>query len=236
MNIFDIVIVVLMAVVVILSAKKGFVASCLDTFSMAISAFSSYVLCPTVSNKLYDMFIRDLVKTEFSQALDDMSSTLSVQEKVSGMLLSLPETAVKLAQSMGVDVNNLSASIVSSVGSSEEAFIDMVVDTFAYKIMITLTEIVVFIALFILITILVRFVSSFFSHNLEKIPVIGQFDTVLGLAFGVVKAVVLLFAASVVLYIVAQTADPGSPLESLEASKIYMFMNEYNPIIGVLKG
>ena len=71
---------------------------------------------------------------------------------------------------------------------------------------------------------------------MEKIPLVGQLDTVLGLALGVVKAVVLLFAASVVLYIIAQTTDPGSPLESLETSKIYMFMNEYNPIIGVLKG
>lgn len=236
MNIFDIVIIALMVLVVVLSAKKGFVASCLDTFSLAISAFSSYVLCPIVSQEVYNKFIRDLVKTEFRQALDEMSANLSIQEKISGMLNSLPETAIKLAESMGVDVNGASTALVSSVATSEEAFIDMVVDTFAYNIIITLTEIIVFIALFIAISILVRLISSFFSHNLEKVPVVGKVDTLLGLVLGVVKAVVLLFAASVVLYIVAQTADPGSPMENLEASKIYMFMNEYNPIIEVLKG
>ncbi len=236
MNIFDIVILAVMVLVVVLSAKKGFVASCLDTFSLAISAFASYVLCPIVSEEIYNKLIRDLVKTEFKQALDEMSANLSIQEKISGMLNSLPETAIKLAESMGVDVNGASASLISSVATSEEAFIDMVVDTFAYNIIITLTEIIVFIALFIIITILVRLISSFFSHNLEKIPFVGKIDTLLGAVLGVVKAVVLLFAGSVVLYIVAQTADPGSPLENLEASKIYMFMNEYNPIIGVLKG
>ncbi len=236
MNIFDIVILAVMVLVVVLSAKKGFVASCLDTFSLAISSFASYVLCPIVSEEVYNKLIRDLVKTEFKQALDEMSANLSIQEKISGMLNSLPETAVKLAESMGVDVNGASAALVSSVATNEEAFIDMVVDTFAYNIIITLTEIIVFIALFIIITILVRLISSFFSHNLEKIPFVGKIDTLLGAVLGVVKAVVLLFAGSVVLYIVAQTAEPGSMLENLEASKIYMFMNEYNPIIGVLKG
>ena len=235
MNIFDIAIIAVAVLIIVLSAKKGFVATCLDSFSMVISAFVSYKLCPTVANSMYDMFIKDLVKTEFRQALDEMSGSLSVREKVAGMIDALPETAVKLAQSMGIDVNNMSSILVSG-SASNETLIDTIADTLAYDILITLTEIIVFIALFIIATLLVRFISTFFSHNLEKLPFVGKLDSLLGGALGVVKALVIVFAGSVVLYIVAQTADAGSPLESIKSSQIYMFMVEYNPIIDILNG
>ena len=235
MNIFDIIVVAIILLIIVLSAKKGFVASCLDSFSMVISAFVAYVFSPKVADILYDMFIKDLVKTEFRQALDDMSSTLSVKDKVAGMIEALPETAVKLAESMGINLNNLVTGIIPS-NADNEALIETVADTLAYNIMITLTEIVVFICLFIIATLLVRFVSSFFSHNLEKLPVVGKVDTLLGAVLGLIKAVVIVFAGSVIMYIAAQTAEPGSTLEAIKSSQVYMFMDEYNPIFDILKG
>jgi uncharacterized membrane protein required for colicin V production len=234
-NIFDIIFLAVIVLVVVLSAKKGFVASCLDTFSMAISAFVSYILCKPASDYLYDLFIKDLVKTEFKQTLDDMASGLSVRDKVQGMIGALPETAVKLAESMGISINNMSGTLVSST-ADEETLIETVASTLAYEVMITLTEVVVFVILFIVVSLLVKFIASFFSKNLEKLPVIGALDTLLGGVFGLVKALVILFAASVLVYIIVQTSDPGSPLEALKASKFYAFMDQYNPIISILKG
>ncbi len=236
MNIIDIVLIALIIVIVVQSAKKGFVASCLDTLSLAISGFVSYTFCQPIAQRAYDMFICDLVKTEFRQALDDMSSSLSVQQKVQGMLEALPETALKLVESMGISVESLSSSVMSSVTSSEEALIENVANTIAPKVMLTFTEVIVFICLFILVALLVRLFSNFFSHNLEKIPVVGQLDTVLGGALGVVKAIVLLAAVNVILYIIVSTSESGSPMEMIETSKIYLFLMEHNPIIDIIRG
>ena len=236
MNIVDIILIVIAIFVIVSSARKGFVASFLDAFSVIISAFVSYKFTPAVADTLYQFCIRDLVRTEFRQALDDMSKNLSVGEKISGMIQSLPETAVKLAGSMGIDVNNFSSSLFSSAATTEEALINQVVDTIAYDIMISLTKIVVFIVLFIAASLLVRFISSFLSDILGKLPVIGGIDTVLGGALGIVKAAVIIFAGSILLYIIVQTAEPGSPLESIRASVIYGFMDQYNPIIDIIKG
>ncbi len=235
MNVFDIVVIAIALLVIVMSAKKGFVASCLDTFSMVISAFASYKLCKPIADSLYDMFIKDLVKTEFRQALDEMSSSLSVRDKVAGIKDTLPETAVKLARRLGFDVINITSALVPSTASND-TLIETIADTIAYDVMITLTEIVTFIALFIVASLLVRFISAFFSNNLEKLPVVGKVDTLLGGVLGVIKAVVLVFAGSVLVYIIVQTADAGSSLESIRSSQFYMFMEQYNPIIDVLKG
>jgi uncharacterized membrane protein required for colicin V production len=236
MNIIDIVIIAVAIIVIIASAKKGFVASFLDTFSIVISSFVSYKLSPVVADSMYNLFIRDLVRTEFKQALDEMASNISIGEKVTGMINALPETAVKLASSMGIDVNNFSSALVSSANTTNEALIDYVADTLAYDVMISLTKIIVFVILFILATLLIRFISSFFSNNLEKLPIIGGIDTLVGGILGVVKAAVIVFAGSILLYIAVQTAEPGSPLEAIKASQIYMFMEQYNPIIEIIRG
>lgn len=236
MNIIDIVIIAVAIILVVASAKKGFVASFLDTFSVVISSFVSYKLSPVVADSMYNLFIRDLIRTEFRQALDKMSQSLSVGDKVSGMINSLPETALKLAQSMGVDVNNFSSYFVQSGAITDDALIDRVADSIAYDVMISLTKFVVFIVLFVLATLLVRFISGFFSNNLEKLPIVGGIDTLLGGVLGLVKAAVIVFAGSILLYIIVETADSGSPLEMIRASKIYMFMEQYNPIIDIIRG
>ncbi len=236
MNIIDIVLIVLIAVIVILSAKKGFVASCLDTLALAISGFASYKLCAPVSQWAYDLFIGDLVKTEFRQALDDMSSTLPVRDKIAGMLEALPETAIKLVESMGVSIDNLSGTVANAFTYNDEQLIEAVANSVGQKIMMSITQVVVFIALFILITILVRLIANFFSNNLEKVPVVGQLDTLLGGVLGIIKAVVVLIALNVILYIVASTSEPGSSLEAIETSKIYLFLMENNPVMDIIRG
>ncbi len=235
MNVIDIVIILIAVALIALSAKKGFVASCLDTLSLTISSIVSYKFCSTISDAMYDLFIKDLLKTNFKQTLDDLSASATLDEKITAMLQSLPETARKLATSMGVNVNGFTGSVVNSQ-MDDEALIEQMASSMVYDIMIKFVEVIVFIALFILIAVIVRFISNFFSHNLEKIPVIGTADTILGGIFGVAKAVVIVFAGSVLLYIIVKTSDPGSPLKQIEASRIFMYMVENNPIIHIFTG
>ncbi len=236
MNIIDIVLIAVVVVMVVLSAKKGFVASCLDALSLAISGIASYKLCEPAAKYAYDLFIGNLVKTEFRQALDDMSTSLSVKDKVAGMLNALPETAIKLMESKGMNIENLSGSVSSSLASNEEALIETVATTVGETIMLSFLNVVFFIILFILLTIVVRLVSNFFSNNLEKVPVVGSLDTLLGSVLGLIKALVVIVALNVLLYIIVSTAEPGSSLEAIETSQIYLFLTENNPIIDIIKG
>lgn len=231
MNIFDIVFLAIVVLVIVLSAKKGFVSSCLDTLSVAISALASYILCVPVSDKLYDFFIRDLVKTEFRQALDEMSSSISVKEKVEGMIDALPETAVKFAESVGININSVSQTIFINGMNNDDFLIEELANTFGYKVMISLVQVIVFVILFILVSLLVRAVSNFFSYTLEKLPIVGKVNTLLGGVFGLVKGLIIIFAASIILYIAVETAETGSALQQLEGSQIYTFLKETNPII-----
>lgn len=230
-NIIDLLLVVLAIAIVVMSSRKGFVASCLDAFSVVISGFASYKLFEPVAEWAYDFFVRDLVKTTFARALDDMSSSLSISEKVSGMIDALPQAAVKIAEGMGYNAKNFAGSFNQAIAANNEALINEVTDKIAYNIMITITQIIVFIALFVIFGLLIRLISGFFSDYLKKIPVVGGIDALLGGVLGIVKGAIVLVVVTTVLYIILSTAEAGSPLTVIGESKLYNFLAEFNPAI-----
>ena len=233
-SIVDVLIVVLAVVIIALSAKKGFVAACLDAVSVVAAGFASFKLYEPLSQKLYDFCIRDLVKTSFARALDDMSSSLSFLEKVTGMVNSLPETARLVAKGLGFNAESVMKTLNQSVASDNNALIELVTDKIAFNIMITFTEIIVFMLLFAAICLVIRLVANFFSDNLKKIPVVGSADTLLGGVLGVVKAVVILIVVTTLMYIILSTAKADSPLVAIGDSKLYSFLAGYNPVITFL--
>jgi hypothetical protein len=78
--IIDVILVVLVLLIVYKSYQNGFVKTFLDTFSVLISAIASFAFSGTVADTAYDMFIGDLVKTEFKRALDDLNNGVAIKK------------------------------------------------------------------------------------------------------------------------------------------------------------
>lgn len=232
--VIDIVLIALILFVVISSSRKGFLSTLLDTFSVLISAVVSYMLCTPIAEQLYRLFIRDLVRTRFSRALDEVSASLSIQDKVIAMIEGLPAGAVKLAESIGVDIEQFSHTVTSSSAQTNETLINAVTDGIGYDIMITITEFFVFIILFIVAALLLRFISKFFE-NTNKIPLLGKLNALLGGAIGAVKAIVILLVVCTVVFVIASSSEDANIINAVNNSKIVGFVNSYNPIIDFIK-
>lgn len=231
--IVDIAIIALFALIVVLAYKKGFLSTFIDTFAVAISAVLSYKFFEPLSETAYDLFVRNLVETRFTRALDDVASTLSVADKVNAMIEGLPQSAVKLAELMGVNFNSLSLSMASGGGLSEEALIDLAVEKIGHPIMINVTEAVVFIILFIVLTIVLRFLATLFK-KVNDIPLLGKLNASLGGVIGVVKAVAIIFVACTAFYFIAGMSGAGPVIDAINNSKIYAVIIENNPIINLI--
>lgn len=227
--IFDVLLIAVVVVVIILSKNKGFVASCLDTLSLVISAVVSFLFTNKIADFVYHLFVEDLVKTTFKNALDDASNGLTVGEKVSTMVDALPQSALKLAEYFGINIEHLKHNTSMGMFTDEE-LIEVVTEKVAYDIMILIVQAICFIVLFILVSLLVKFVSSFLSATLSKIPLVGQLDSVLGACFGLVKGCIIVVSISVLLTIIVATAEPNSPLLAIEDSFIYGFLKDLSPI------
>lgn len=231
--IVDIVIIALFVLVVAMAYKKGFLSTIIDTFALAISAVVSYMFCETVAESVYNLFVRSLVETRFTRVLEEISSTLSVSDKVNAMIEGLPPSAVKLAEVMGVNFNSLTLSMSGGGNLSDEALINLAVEKIGHPIMINVTEVVTFIAMFIIITIALKFLAGIFKKA-NDIPLLGKLNAGLGGVIGVVKAVAIIFVACTAFYFIAGMSGAEPVIEAINNSKIYAVIIENNPIIGLI--
>lgn len=231
--IIDILIVALFVVLVGLAYKKGFISTIIDTFSVVISAIASHKLFEGVAESVYNLLIRDLVETRFTRVLDDISSTLSVSEKINAMIDGLPQGAVKLAQVMGVDMTALSNSMNMSGGLSDDDLIKLAVDKIGHTIMINVTEVVTFVVLFIVIALALKLLAGLFK-KVNDIPLLGKFNALLGGVVGVVKAVAVVYIACTAFYFIAGMSGAAPVIEAVNNSVIYKVIVENNPIINLI--
>lgn len=232
--IIDILFLALIIFVIVGASRKGFVSTLLDTFSTAIAAIGSYILCSPLSEWIYSTLVRDLVRTRFLRVLDDANSGLSLYDKVTAMIDGLPPAAVNLAEAVGMDMNTLANSVFVTGSHTNEQLADLVVDKIGYDIMITIIQVLCFIALFIVFALLVRFISKFFE-NVNKIPFIGKINSLLGGVIGVVKAVIVLFFVCTIVFFIISASENNALVEAINNSRIYNFVIENNPVMDLLK-
>lgn len=228
--IFDVIIIALFVFLVVTAYKKGFVSSVIDTFALAISGVLSYKFFEPVAESAYNLFVRNLVETRFTRVLDSVSSSMSVADKVSAMIDGLPNGALKLAEVMGVNFSSLKQSVSASGNLSNDELINLAVDKIGHTIMINVTEVVVFVLLFVVFVIVLRLLAGFFK-KLNKIPLVGTLNAVLGGVIGVAKAIAIVFIVCTVFYFIAGASGATPVIEAINSSKIYMFIIENNPII-----
>ena len=231
--IVDAIIIAIIAVVIVRSSKKGFVSSLVDAFAMIIATIVSYMFTPEVSQFIYDSFIKNSVSKGFEKVLDDMNTNTAVADKVDAMIASLPESAVNLADSLGIiNLNSIGAGIHMSGVIDDNQLITTVLNDFAYNVMITITKIVVFFILFVVATLVLRMVSNFLE-NINKIPLIGKLNSTLGGVLGVAKALIIIIVVCTVMYFIISSSDNVDLVGAISDSKIYNFVTENNPLLDI---
>ncbi len=231
--IVDAIIIAIIAIVIVRSSKKGFVSSLVDTFAMIIATIVSYMFTPEVSQFVYDSFIKNSVSKGFEKVLDDMNTNAAVADKVDAMIASLPESAVNLADRLGIiNLNAIGAGIHMPGVIDNNQLITTVLNDFAYNVMITITKVVVFFILFVLATLVLRMVSNFLE-NINKIPLIGKLNSTLGGVLGVAKALIIILVVCTVMYFIVSSSDNVDLVGAISDSKIYNFVTENNPLLDV---
>lgn len=232
--VIDIILIVLAVLIISASAKKGFLSSLLESLSLIISAAVSYFITPGVSEFIYRKFVYNSVRNKLSAALLSVSSGESLGDKVTKLVESLPEGALRLAESVGIDVNSLSTSVSQSSVGTNEALVNTVTDNIAYNILIVAIEIIVFLVLFVLLSVLIKLFSKLLTKIMKKLRLMGSVNKVLGAVLGIIKAVVVILVVCTVMFIIAGSSDNATVVSTIEASKIYEFISANNPILNFL--
>lgn len=203
MNLIDLIVILIVVIIAVLSAKKGFLASVLNIAAFIASGFISRMVAGPVSEYLYKTFLSERIISELYEIMPSGSLEAELFEVVDGVMSTLPEFFILTAKQFGLYPD------LSSIQAGSRYTVEMIESTYVSSILCKVLTVVVLIVMFILLSFVFRAVISLVNRfvSREKHRVIRKTNMFFGAAFGVIKGTVPAGVICAVLNIAAPVID-----------------------------
>ncbi len=200
MNIVDLVLILVIAVVAIASAKKGFLMTLFNIASYIIAGFASRIFASPVASFAYENFFNAKIIEELYKIMPSGSVEGEISAIVGETLNSLP--AYIQAMVKHFDVFDAAS---AGTGASTTLTVEMIEATYLAPIVMNVLSIIATVILFALFVFLLRIVFTIMNKGLtkKKHRFIRRTNMFLGAAFGAVKGTVISALLGAVLNIAA---------------------------------
>lgn len=230
--ILDIVLVAIFAGYVFFAAKKGFVRTLLELVAVVAAIVLSFQISPVISQTVYDGFIEKEIVTALEEQITENVDALSVTEKANAVLDSIPDFAVSLASSAGVEISTIKEQISSQKFDSQN-LAQSLVDKIAEPIVVGALKIIIFILLAAVLMIVLKIAAKYIS-KLFDIPVVKSLNKSLGGVLGAIKGALVLLVICTGLRFIFGGGD-GELAIAVNDSFVVGLLNQINPLIDSLK-
>lgn len=208
MNIVDLLLFIVIAVVAIASARKGFLMMLFNIASYVISGILSKIFSVPVAEYAYENFFSEMVLGKLRELMPSGSVEGEITTVIAGAIESLPDYIRALISHF------FSADILAAgtTGENVSMTVEMIEQTYLAPLVINVLSIVTMVLLFVLLAFLLRMVFSVINKGLtrKKHKFIRGTNTLFGAAFGAVKG-------TLITGLIAAVLNIGAPVINNEA-------------------
>lgn len=229
---FDIVVILLVCYFVFKGVKKGFVSSIISFFGFIIATIISSYLARMLSDYIYKTFVFSQVKQgiikSFPTGIDSLGTDLAVTNFMNNQPSFIKEMILQKYNS-----NQGISEVLAQKGAKLS---DSIAETLARDVLgPVIIQVIQFILFFVLLFVclfLVKFVARAFN-NINRIPIIGQLNSVLGGVCGLAQAVLVILILSVAInfYISLNPNDKAINKNTIEKTMIFNKIYTNNPFL-----
>lgn len=174
--------------------KQGFASAVVGLVSVVGSMIGAYLLAPYLSRLLYRTVLREQLLGRVAEGLAGAGAEDSLLNQALAAIAALPEP---LAYALGLDAGDLNrqlGQIPQTAGGMAEGLLDVVIEPAVLAMLEMFLSFLVFLVLLFLLHRLARSMQV-----LQRVPVIGPVNRLLGMGVGLLEGLVLLYLAALLL-------------------------------------
>ncbi|MBO5745808.1 MAG: CvpA family protein [Clostridia bacterium] len=217
--ILDLVVVAIFIVFICIGIKNGFIKTLVSLLGFVIALVLALIIANKGAFAIYDGLIADIVKNGVNNAL---SST--VGNDVESIVMNIPEFFLDAAKALGYDINEIvMGNLGETVELTAEAVANVVSRDIARPIIGNIIRIVLFLISFFVIRLLIGWIGGILNI-VEKIPVLRNFNKLLGGVLGAIKGLlVVYFICYLVVLLAGMSVDGvlGISFSTIEDTKLF---------------
>ena len=216
--IIDIIFILILAVVVITSVKKGFIVSLFELVGTIASFVVARLLSDSLASPVFEKFVAPGAEKLLSENLGEVATT-DYGAQIESAINSIPDFFTSILSLMGID----KAELVEKVASSDFAsgtLLDSLMESVVTPVGTAVVQFILFAVLVALITLVLRVLVRLLDKIIKKIPAIKQMNSALGGVVGAVRGVLTVVILSILLAVAAGFINNESFITAVEGSFI----------------
>lgn len=218
--IVDIILVVIFALIILISAKKGFFRSFIDFAGSMIAVLIARGLSATFAKNVFDSAVAPGAKKLLAQNLGEFGTTDYTQQ-VDNALSSLPEGLDGILQIMGIDSQSImDKAATEGVNLNGENLVESLMNTVVTPIGTAVLQFILFVVFAIALIFFIRIFSKLFDKIVKKLPVIKGLNKSLGAVFGILRGLITVVIVSMLISVVVSFTSSDALITSVENSII----------------
>ncbi len=227
----DIIIVAIVLLYVIISAKRGFARTVVELVGFFLAVYLSFTLSGIVAEELYTGAIEPAVTKSIEENITETASE-KTEVIVDDIWESLPKVVTNIAEGFGISKET----IIDESGETDligfEELAENLTDKVLKPVIVPVVKTVVGILLFGLLMIVVKFLARA-VNKIVNIPLIGGVNRFLGGILGVVKGLLVSYIVCVIISLILLFTENGFLIftpENIEGSSIFKLLMGLSPI------
>ncbi|MBR2079655.1 MAG: CvpA family protein [Clostridia bacterium] len=216
--IIDIIFILILAVVVITSVKKGFIVSLFELVGTIASFVAARLLSDSLASPVFEKFVAPGAEKLLSENLGEVATT-DYGAQIESAINSIPDFFTSILSLMGID----KAELVEKVASSDFAsgtLLDSLMESVVTPVGTAVVQFILFAVLVALITLVLRVLVRLLDKIIKKIPAIKQMNSALGGVVGAARGVLTVVILSILLAVAAGFINNESFITAVEGSFI----------------
>ena len=221
--VLDILFILILALVTVISTKRGFVRSVWASVTLIGSLALSYAFGPVLGDYFCINYILPAVTDFAFETINGMLIATEGNYNLSELFSALPEEFILLAERCGADIDSLQEQFASAISIPQEQVYDFA-RSIALPVSQTISRAVGIVAIFFS-TLIVLVIVGILFKIIAKIPVIKTLDGIFGFVFGLIKGLVVICILCVVIALIIEFHFLGG-----KVSTYFLNLTEYSCI------
>ena len=224
--ILDLLIVLIVAVFVFFSAKKGFVKTAIELVGFFLAVQISFFLGGFLADQIYDRAVSPALTNSIEEKVT-ASELKTTEDAVNAVWDNLPEFVTSTAGNFGVSRQSVVLSFKSSATNSASA-VATATDEIAKPIIVNIIKVILYVVLFSVLSILIKWLAHILN-KIFKVSIIGKLNAFLGGFLGLLKGLVIVTAFCILISVCMKFSKDGFFIftdENVSSSYIFKFLSE----------
>lgn len=217
--IVDIALVAVFALIILISAKKGFFRSFIDFAGSMIAVLLARSLSATFAKNVFESLIAPGARKLLAQNLGDVGTT-DYSQQIENAINSLPEGLDGILQIMGINSQSIMDKASQGINFNGENLVESLMNSVVEPVGTAVLQFVLFVILAIALIFLIKVFGRIFDKIFKKLPVIKGLNKSLGAVFGVLRGLIIVVIVSMLISVIVSATGNEMLITSVENSII----------------